>query len=108
MNKCFLVLLATLPVLSACKSNGGGVVDNGAETILYDENNAETLQLKDVVELTKVIRLEDSDPNSFVASIDELLCVNGVFVVGLCKSWSVVNLQHAVEFTHGFRAVGVI
>lgn len=81
MNKYFLVLLATLPVLSACKSNGGGVVDNGAETILYDENNAETLQLKDVVELTKVIRLEDSGPNSMVGHIDELLCVNGVFVV---------------------------
>lgn len=81
MNKYFLVLLATLPVLSACKSNGGGVVDNGAETILYDENNVETMQLKDVVELTKVIRLEDSDPNSLVGSIDELLCVNGVFVV---------------------------
>lgn len=82
MNKNIcLVLLATLPVLSACKSNGGGVVDNGAETILYDENNAETLQLKDVVELTKVIGLEDSGPNSLVGSIDELLCVNGVFVV---------------------------
>ncbi len=83
MNKYFLVLLAALPVLFSCKSNGGGnsVDDNGAETILYDMDNTPSLPLKDVVELTKVIRLDDSDPNGLVGSIDEVLYVNGVFVV---------------------------
>lgn len=83
MNKYFLVLLAALPVLFSCKRNGGGnsFDDNGAETILYDMDNTPSLPLKDVVELTKVIRLDDSDPNGLVGSIDELLYVNGVFVV---------------------------